>query len=179
VIARSAAELREAFDRSFAEPSRPRRAQAVDLLAIRVVGDPYALLLGGIAGLFVDKPLARLPVTRPGFLGLAGFRGNSVPVYDLRAMLGYAGGLAPPRWLAVLSAATVALAFDAFEGRLRLPSDSITQPGEHAAPREHVRALAAAGDGVLRPLVDLDSALAAIRRHLSSKDSATQQPRKP
>ena len=49
-------ELRRAFDRSFAEaPGGAPEADALEsLLAIRVGGDPYALRLSEIAGLFAD-----------------------------------------------------------------------------------------------------------------------------
>jgi purine-binding chemotaxis protein CheW len=157
----SAARLRRDFDRAFAEPPRVRRGPSLDLLAIRLRGEPYALHLAGIAGLFADKPVTRLPTGVPEFLGIAGFRGNVVPVCDLRALLGYAGDDAA-RWLVVLAARPVALAFDGFDGYLRLPRESIAQ--STAPSQTHVSELARETGGALRSLVDLDSVLAAIRR---------------
>lgn len=159
MMPRSATQLRQAFDQAFAEPPRARQGPSVDLLAIRVGGDAYALPLSDIAGLFADKPSTPLPTAVPAFLGIAGLGSGVVPVYDLRALLGYAVG-AVPRWLIVLAARPVALAFDGFDGHLRLAQTSIAQP-EQAAARPHVRGLAQAGD-TLRPLLDLPSILGAI-----------------
>ena len=161
----SAAQLRRDFDRAFAEPPRARRAASVDLLAIRLRGDPYALRLAGIAGLFADKPLTRLPGSAREFLGLAGFRGSVVPVYDLRALLGDARGDAP-RWLVVSSGSAVALAFDGFDGYLKLPPERIARPAPGEPARAHVHELARSADGALRPLVDLGSVLAALRQRV-------------
>jgi purine-binding chemotaxis protein CheW len=166
-VSERAAQLRRDFDRSFAEPPAGRPAAPVDLLAIRLGTEPYALRLSEIAGLFADKKLTRLPDSVPEFLGLAGFRGSVVPVYDLRVLLGHAGGEAP-RWLVIAVAGMVALAFDGFDGHLRLGQEGIAQPEPGIAKRPHVRALARPGDdrsalaGTLRPIVDLASVVEAI-----------------
>ena len=167
-VSERAAQLRRDFDRAFAEPPARRPEAPVDLLAIRLGTQPYALRLAEVAGLFVDKKLTRLPNSRPEFLGLAGFRGSVVPVYDLRLLLGHAGAAAP-RWLVTAAAGVVALAFDGFDGHLRLPQEAIAQPQRSAAVRRHVRGLVQAGAerspaaaGLLRPIVDLASVLEAI-----------------
>jgi chemotaxis signal transduction protein len=163
----SATQLRRDFDRAFAEPPRARRAASLDLLAIRLHDDPYALRLAGIAGLFADKPLAPLPGSPPEFLGIAGFRSNVVPVYDLRALLhGSGSGSRAPRWLAVVDGAAVALAFDGFDGFLKLAPERIARPAPGEPAHTHVHELARAADGTLRPLVDLASVLAAIRQRV-------------
>jgi hypothetical protein len=77
-----------------------------------------------------------------------------VPVYDLRRLLGHAAAK-PPRWLVVTGGApAVALAFDMFDGHLRL--SHATQPGDagHDTARRHVRELLNTADGVC-PLVSL------------------------
>jgi chemotaxis signal transduction protein len=167
MMPRTAAQLRQAFDRTFAEPPRTRHGPAADLLAIRVHGDAYALPLAGIQGLFADKLPTRLPSAVPAFLGIAGFGGRVVPVYDLRVLLGYAGG-ATPRWLVVLAARPAALAFDDFDGHLRLAQEAVAPP-EHNTTRPHIQGLARAGDGpaaahLLRPIVDLGSVLGTIEQ---------------
>ena len=160
-LAQRAVELRRNFDRSFAEPPRGRPAAPLDLLAIRLGGEPYALRLAAVAGLFAGKKLTRLPQATPEFLGIAGFRGSIVPVYDLRVLLGGAAGAAP-RWLVVAAASRVALAFDGFDGHLRLPPEGIAQQERADAARPHVRELARVA-GLPWPIVDLASVLAAIR----------------
>jgi chemotaxis signal transduction protein len=158
--------LRREFDASFSEPTRTRRTASIDLLAIRVGADAYALRLSAVAGLFVDRKVTRLPGASPDCLGIAGFRGAVVPVYDLRVLMGHEGGGVPPRWLVVVAAAAVALAFDATDCTLRLPAEAVAgaAPGEAVAPhvREVVRSAASGAD--LRPLIDLDSVVESIRR---------------
>jgi purine-binding chemotaxis protein CheW len=163
MMARSAADLRAAFDRAFSEPPRAQRPASLDLLAVRLRGAPFALPLAAVAGVFADKPLTRLPAAAPDFLGLAGFRGSVVPVYDLAALLGYAVEGAP-RWLVVAEGAAVAMAFDGFDGYLKLPPDRIARPAPGEPSRAHVHELARSADGTLRPLVDLASVLAVIRQ---------------
>jgi purine-binding chemotaxis protein CheW len=108
-------EMRRAFDEAFARPPRARAAPSEGLLAIVVAGDRYVLRLAEIAGLHADRPITTFPSAVPEVSGLVGLRSALVPVYDLAALLGYAKAAAP-RWLVVLAAAPVALAFDAFEG---------------------------------------------------------------
>ncbi|TMH05963.1 MAG: chemotaxis protein CheW [Betaproteobacteria bacterium] len=139
------------------------------MLAIRLRGDPYALRLAGIAGLFADKPLTRLPGSAREFLGLAGFRGTVVPVYDLRALLGH-GRTEAPRWLVVAAGAIVALAFDGFDGYLKLPPERIA-PSAAGDACFHVHELARPADGALRPLVNLGSVLMAIRQRVHQDPS--------
>lgn len=121
------AELRWTFDRSFAEPPPPRTAEVDDLLGIRVAGDPYAVRLSGISALFADRMTTPLPCSLPELLGVAGFRGAIIPVYDLATLLGYPAS-ATPRWL-VLTAELppFALAFDTLDGHLRVAADAFAR----------------------------------------------------
>lgn len=119
-----AAVLRLAFDRAFAEPLRLDGPATEDLLAIRVGAQPCALRLCEIAGLFADRNVTRVPGSAATLIGLAGFRGALLPVYSLQALLGL-GGAKPARWLVVAAAAPVALAFETFEGQLRVSPDAI------------------------------------------------------
>jgi len=163
-LAQRAAELRRNFDRSFAEPPRSLRTASLDLLAIRLGGEPYALHLAAVGRLFAGKKFTRLPQTAPEFLGIAGFRGSVVPVYDLRVLLGGAGG-APLRWLVVTADSSVALAFDGFDGHLRLRQEDIARQDRVDAARPHVRELARVA-GLPRPIVDLASILMVIRERV-------------
>jgi len=166
-LSQRAAQLRHDFDRTFAEPSRTRQAVSVNLLAIRLGGELYALHLSAVTGLFADKKLTRLPQAVPEFLGIAGFRGSVVPVYDLRVLLGCDAG-APPRWLVVAATHPVGLAFDALDGTVRLPLDAVAPQGPGESTRPHVRELVrvAASDSPLRSLIDLDSVVASIQQRV-------------
>ena len=151
-----AAELRRAFDRSFAEALHADTTLFDDFLAIRLRDDPHVLRLAGVARLLPLQALTRFPSAVPQWLGLAGVAGDVVPVYDLGLLLGYPAG-AMPRWMAVCSAAPVALAFDVFEGQFRHPREAGTDAGP--SPRGEVLRTA----GQARPVVPVDGVIATIK----------------
>jgi len=165
VTTSAADELARAFDADFARAATVRTADSEDLLAIRVGSDPYALARGELVGLFADKLVTPLPGTAPGLLGISGFRGAVLPVYDLRSVIGGPAASAPLRWLVTTAAATVALAFDGFEAFLRVPRDAIAS---HAGAVGHVRR-AVRRDGELRPILDVASIVEAIRSRTRSE----------
>jgi chemotaxis signal transduction protein len=156
---RRATELREAFDRGFAEPVRPPAERTSDFLSIRIGAEACALRLAEIASLHADKKITKLPESDTALLGIAGFRGVILPVYSLPGLLGQAAEDAP-RWLVVASITPVALAFDGFEGHLRVASDTVLPhqiAGRHAYARDYVRT-----GSLIRPVIDLAAVLAAI-----------------
>jgi purine-binding chemotaxis protein CheW len=156
-----AAELRDAFDRSFALVARPPAGAAESLLRIRVGADPYILRLGGLSGLFADKKITRLPSPVSQLLGIAGFRGAVLPIYDLGMLLGTAKAAAP-RWMVVTAAARIGLAFDGFDGYLSI-QDAVVVPEARTDTCEgHVREIL--HTEVTRPIIDLPSILEAIAR---------------
>jgi len=160
-IADRAAAMRDAFDRGFAQPRAIDRPDSERLLALAVGGDPYALHMEEIASLSVDRRLTPLPSPVPEFAGIVGLRGAILPVYDLARLLGYpAAGQA--RWLAMLAAAPVAVAFAAFDGYIVRAGGSIAFEAAGSESR-HVRVVARAPDFV-RPVISLASVLDAIRR---------------
>ncbi len=161
-LSATAAQLRQAFDRSFAAAPLAAEVAMASFLAVGVGGDAYAIDLADVSGLFADKAITRLPSAAPGFLGLAGFRGAMVPVYDLGVLLGYPAQEAP-RWLVLAAAQPVALAFGAFEQHLRLPRALIVQDQGTEHARRHIRAVLRAADSA-RPIVDLASVLQAVRQ---------------
>jgi len=156
--------LRAEFDRSFAQAPHAASGAPETLLAIRIRDEPLALRLQDIAGLFADRVVTRLPGPFPDLLGLASFRGTTVPVFDLGALLGYPPGAAL-RWLALTAGtAPVGLAFDRFERTELLGADAVgaavaagnDRPGGH-----HARQVARTTDGP-RPVVDVASILRAL-----------------
>lgn len=116
------AELRNAFDRERAVPfSSSADEQAESLLAIRVAGDGYAIRVSEISGITTNREIVALPTHVSGLLGIAGIRGALIPVYSLPSLLGYDTAVEALRWLALCEAhESFALAFDAFEGYLRI-----------------------------------------------------------
>jgi chemotaxis signal transduction protein len=113
--ANTAEKLRREFDLAFRDPRAGVVERSEDFLAVRIGGDPFAIRVLDIAGLYVDRAIVPMPSTRPALLGLARFRSAIAPVFDLRVLLGYPPGAAS-RWLIVVRAPElVGLSFDLFE----------------------------------------------------------------
>jgi chemotaxis signal transduction protein len=162
--------LRGEFDRSFTEPVRRHDAEHAELLAIRAGGRPYALRLSQTSGLYPERPVTALPGPQPALLGVAGFGGSIIPVYDLAALLGHA--IADrPRWL-VLAAGTppLALAFHELDGHLRVRADSIVAEGHQGT--SSLRGMVALAGGT-RSIVDLPATRAAVHGLTGHPDIAT------
>jgi chemotaxis signal transduction protein len=153
--------LRGEFDHSFAQPVRNHEGEHVELLAIRAGGRPYAMRLSQTAGLHPDRPVTPLPGPLPALLGLAGFAGTVVPVYDLAALLGHPVA-DRPRWL-VLAAGSppLGLAFHDLDGHVRVSAGAIVAEAAGDARRGSLRGMVSLPDGV-RPIVDVPAARAAV-----------------
>jgi hypothetical protein len=124
--------MRDAFDRSFAEPVLNHAPAFDSYFEISVGGTRYAVPLVDVAGLFSRTAITRLPTAHPALLGLASFRGAIAPVYDLHVLLGHKRA-EKPGWLALAAETPVAFAFEHFEGNLRInraePSETETKDG--------------------------------------------------
>jgi chemotaxis signal transduction protein len=152
-LAERAKELRSTFDRAFAVPARADATAKQDLLAIRIGSEPSAIRLSEVAGLFVDRRITRIPTSNVALIGIAGFRGTIVPVYSLCTLLEHPA-TQTPRWLVIAANAPVALAFDLFEGHLRVPPNAILPQQSHAQMRGHAPEFVRGGD-MVRPLLHL------------------------
>jgi chemotaxis signal transduction protein len=152
--ANRADELRSAFDRSFAESPKTVVADIENYLGIGLADDFYMIHLAEVRGLFADKKIVPLPSQASACLGVAGLRGDIVPVHCLRTILGYASDDAAPRWL-ILANAPIALTFDRFEGYLQI-SKSAVASSKDASPRGHVLATAPIAGGPC-PILSLQS----------------------
>jgi purine-binding chemotaxis protein CheW len=156
-------ELRDDFDRSFAQPARQHDAEYAELLAIRAGGRPYALRLSQASGVHSDRPVTPLPGPQAALLGVAGFSGAIVPVYDLAALLGHPVS-DRPRWL-VLAVGTppLALAFHDLDGHVRVPMSIIVGETDGSSGRDVLRGMVPLPGGT-RPIVDLQSARAVVHQ---------------
>jgi chemotaxis signal transduction protein len=162
------AALRRDFDRSFTEPVRRHDVEHAGLLAIRAGGRPYALRLSQTSGLYPDRPVTPLPGPLPALLGVAGFGGGIVPVYDLAALLGHP---VPerPRWLVLAAGAPpLALAFHELDGHLQVPADSIVTDNRPGAGV--LRGMVALPGGS-RSIVDLPATRTAVHRLAGHRDT--------
>jgi purine-binding chemotaxis protein CheW len=154
-------ELRTGFDQSFAGPPRRHDLESCELLALRAADSRYVLRLSQTAGLFSDRPITPLPGPLPALLGIAGFSGTIVPVYDLGTLLGHPAPESP-RWL-VLAAGTpaLALAFHELDGHLRVPNESIVGEADQHGRRGCLRGMVPLPGGT-RAIVDVPSVLTAV-----------------
>lgn len=134
-------ELRRAFDQRFAVPHHPRKGAQEDLLFVRLGGRRYAIRVRELRGLHHGRNTRPLPSMQAPMLGIAGIRGQLVPVYDLAALLGCDSDRGGRRWLAICGEpdAAVALAFDGFEGSTRVPSSDIHPTEQSAGPSRYTR----------------------------------------
>lgn len=154
--------LREAFDRAFAGAPVTDAGRTENFLAIRVGGEPHAIALAEIAGLFTDKKIVALPGRAPELLGIAGLRGDIVPVYSLRAFLGYPPAEEPTRWLVLAGREqAVSFAFDRFDGYARIVHTELSPVPGTSSSRGHTRAMATIA-GVRRSIISVHSILDTI-----------------
>lgn len=152
--------LRRAFDESFAKEHVPAPSRAVSAIGVTVGGALYAVAVTDVAGVFRGKLVTRVPSDVSAFLGVAGFRGVVVPVYDLGALLGHGASSDPP-WVMLASApggdgaAPVGFAFESFDGYVGAATDEERERSDQLPSRTVVtlpsllqaieRALAAVG----------------------------------
>lgn len=159
------AELRNVFDQTRAAPfSSGVAEQTEDLLAIRVSRDAHAIKVSEISGLTTGKKIVAFPSPIPELLGVAGIRGALVPVYSLAMLLGYNADTERTRWLALCGIEDpVALAFDDFEGYVRVPLTQLYAAGQEDAVRIHVEQLVRAAD-MVRAVVSIPLIRETIQR---------------
>ena len=160
------ATLRQSFDVTFARPASSTVDATVDLLAIRVGGDAYALRLSEIAGLHVGLHVVALPNPAPHLVGIAAIRGVMAPIYDLAGLLGY-----PPaascRWIAMARASSpVGLALECFEAHLRVRDAfvSINAQDKGARADRHARD-AVQANGTLRPILQVGALIQSVEEN--------------
>jgi purine-binding chemotaxis protein CheW len=170
-----AAELRQAFDLSFALPPPQASQEVEDLLTIRVAGDPYAIRLRDIAGMVAGRRVVPVPAVTLDLLGLAGIRGGVVPVFGLASILGYGQAPGSPRWMILCGAEEpIALAFSDFEGYLRLPKSSLHADENLRTARQYVDQVASTEAGA-RAVISIPLVVATIRNRIGHNRPAKEQ----
>ncbi|GIF37048.1 chemotaxis protein CheW [Actinoplanes xinjiangensis] len=154
-VAERVTRLRDDFDRSFAEPARVFDDENIELLAVRAGDRPYAIRLAQASGVHPERPVTALPTTVGALLGVAGYAGVVVPVYDLAALLGHPIPQRP-RWLLLTAGAPpLTLAFHELERHLRVPAtDVIAGTVDSAGRHGCLHGMVRLADGN-RPIVDV------------------------
>lgn len=156
---RTAALLRQDFDRGFALP-QSAASDEDDLIGVEIGGTPHALRLADITGVLADLPIVSVPSASPHLVGIVGFRGEVLSVFDLAALLGYPR--APRcRWMAVGKAGRAAFSFTRLIRHLRVPRTAIVTSSIESKIEAIVTS---AGDRW--PVVSLDTITAALERGL-------------
>lgn len=159
-----AAALREAFDRSFAELPAEAPPEHEDLMTIRVAGHPYIIRLRDITGIVAMRPIVPVPTAAPGLLGLAGIRGEIVPVFGLSSILGHAEPADAPSWMVLCGTnEPIALAFSEAESYLRLPKAALHAARDPQTSHEYVNEIVTTATGV-RAVIGIPRVVAAIRK---------------
>jgi chemotaxis signal transduction protein len=125
-----AQDLKDTFDRSFAEPHREAKPEVERFLSIRIGDDPYAVRLNEIAGIVSNRKIIPLPTPLSHLLGLAGNRGVVLPIYDLAALIGYdANAFVQSKWIVICRGDNpIGLTRLELEGYLELPRSEIRSP---------------------------------------------------
>lgn len=151
--------LAREFDETFARLPAPAADGRVELLLIRIGADRHAIRLSQIAGLYVDRPIRRVPGPLAELCGVVSLRGVLVPVYDLRPFVGHAAG-PPPRWLVVAADAPVGLAFEQLDGHAVVAESAIASSPDQ--PGRPARQLVEGPDGARAALLHIPSITAEI-----------------
>ncbi|WP_438010991.1 chemotaxis protein CheW [Sorangium sp. So ce321] len=167
LLAERLAELRRAFDASFAAPAEARPEEPARGLAIRAGDRRLVARVDELAAVEPCRRIVPLAGGPPGLLGLAGLRGRLVAVYDLAALVGgrpRAGVAGPaPRWLLVCAEhPEIALAIDELEGHARFSCADV-RPDDGVDAGEHVRE-AVDVDGAPRGLLRVPAVAATVLR---------------
>ena len=166
----NAAQLREAFDRSFALPPFLASAEVEDLLTIRVAGNPYAVRILDIVEIVSGRKVISVPAVTPDLLGLAGIHGGIVPVFGLSSILGYGPDPGAPQWMILCgSEEPIALAFSDFEGYLQVPTSDLHADENFLTTRENVKyvnQVASTPKGV-RAVISIPLIVATIRNRIN------------
>ena len=171
-VTSAAADLRAAFDRSYALPSRfQQTSNTEDLLALRLAGAPYAIRVREIAGLANNRRPVALPSSVPELLGVTGIRGELVPVYSLAALLDGHRDTEEVRWLALCrTEELIGLAFADFEGYLQVsPAEIYSANHEHLA-HSSVHEVARSA-GVVRSIISIPAIVEMVKRRCGKERS--------
>lgn len=157
-LAHSLDGLRRDFDQTFAQPVDTSAPVMADVLLIYLGGQVHALRLSDVMHLHPVTAVTSVQGPLPELTGVEGFRGEVLPVYDLRLIMGTQAGT-PAQWCVVARQLPVALAFDGFERHLRCPADTLSVNADSGvAMQRHL-------DGWLRtpqgtwPIVDVAAVL--------------------
>jgi purine-binding chemotaxis protein CheW len=156
-LLKTAVELREQFDRSFAQPPSPVAAATENLLLLRAGGRELALRVSEISAVRRCPAFTPLPGGAATLLGVGAAQGRLLGIHSLAALIGEAPDSSHLRWIVICDEA-VALAFDELEGLARVAASAIHRGPEGGSTQELVEL-----PGSRRELISLTHHLDRIR----------------
>ncbi len=166
-LGQAAAELRLAFDQSFARPPLQQRDGSEGLLVFGVAGDSYGMRVRELSGMVMPRKVVWLPTSCRDLLGIVAIRGAIVPVYSVAALLSYQQE-DDARWLVTGGTGEpVGLAFSDFEGWLSVTRTESYVSGQTGVARECISEVARDGDRPL-PIVSIPKIIDGIMARAAS-----------
>jgi len=118
--------LRRSFDAAFAELPREAETGGELFLAIRAGGEPYAIRLRDIQGVFECRKVVALPCSPPGLAGITSIRGRLYGVHVLSSLLGRSPLGERPRWLLIAGGEEpIALSIESIEACIEVRQDDL------------------------------------------------------
>lgn len=165
--------MRKSFDDTFASPPAAPADDLEDFLAICVADARYAIRMADISALSVNTKVVPVPTTDPSLLGIAGIRGQLVPVYALGYLLGHGVTRRERFWLGLVGGAEpIALALNELDGHLRAKRSDVFALERSATPHDHLRQALRVDKGV-RYIVDISSIIGSVRHRAAEPAAAT------
>lgn len=164
-LSKRARALREAFDSSFAEQPSSAASELLDFLIVSTGADRYALRLGEVASVHIERKVTRVLSPLPELLGLADFRGLLTPIYATAALLGRPTAEQPGFLVVARHPQPIGFAFAGLEHHVRVaPSDlSLDDVAEDPFTRGAVQL-----EGATLRILQLSSLVDHIARRLES-----------
>ncbi len=132
-LSHTLAQMRQSFDQSFAEKPQPETTPGEPYILIGVSKARLAIKTSEVLSIESHKPVLSLPGHSNFFIGLTGIKGKLIPLYNLKSILGHESERKDElcHWLAVVGGTSpLALAFQNFEGSVRIPESDVFMPSE-------------------------------------------------
>ena len=133
----TAAGLARDFDLGFSRAAEVEHAAEENLLVIELGAQPFAVRVSEVRAIVTTPRIACVPSSAPALLGIAGIRGEILPVFDLARLLGVANVERGLRWsLLAGDAERAALAFHHFDRFERVHATAVARfvPEGSSAP---------------------------------------------
>jgi chemotaxis signal transduction protein len=173
--AQSAHDLRQAFDAGFAALPAQRGDDIAQFLSLRIAGSAYAVALSEIEGFSAAGLIVGFPSALPELLGLAGLRGELLPVYSLEALLaGQVPGPAARWFFRSKGKDPVAFGFADFERHLDVPRAEILAANQGGQRAQHLGAFVRQAGAVLA-VIDVASLVHRIRERVAELESSKER----